>query len=33
MASTLDYQLVYPTLMYEPHYIDSTANLHLNGLE
>jgi len=30
---TLDYQLVYPTSMYKPYYIDSTADLRPNGLD
>jgi len=29
----LDYQLVYPTSIYEPHYNDSTADLQPNGLD
>jgi len=32
MVLTLDYQLSFPTTMYEQHYIDSTIDPHPNGL-
>jgi len=32
MVLTLDYQLSFPTSMYEEHYIDSTIDPQPNGL-